>query len=152
MPKPDLTALAREIDTELRAIRELVRRPLEMEFAKVQLTGPQQSAMAALISSDGLSLKELSAQLGLAHSTTSGIVDRLERDGLVKRTTGHSDRRFTTIVVTDEVRTFVNETMPQISIHPLVEALRQAAPAERTIIAEGLRTLRRVLDSRVSGS
>jgi DNA-binding MarR family transcriptional regulator len=152
MPKHDLTTLAREIDSELRAIRELVRRPLEMEFAKAHLTGPQQSAMATLISSDGLSLKELSAQLGLAHSTTSGIVDRLERDGLVKRTTGHSDRRFTTIVVTDAVRKFVNETMPQISLHPLVEALRQAAPADRKVIAEGLRTLRRVLDNRVSGS
>ena len=34
---------------------------------------------------DGLSVKELSRRMGLSHSTVSGIVDRLERRGLVAR-------------------------------------------------------------------
>jgi DNA-binding MarR family transcriptional regulator len=148
MPKHDVTALAREIDSELRAIREIIRRPLELEFAKGHLTGPQQSAMAALVASEGLSLKELSEQLGLAHSTTSGIVDRLEKKGMVERKPGESDRRFTQIAVTGAVRKFMNETMPRISIHPLVEALRRATPAERDAIAGGLKTLLAALGNR----
>ena len=146
MPKPDLTALASEIDSELRAIRELVRRPLEMEIAKGRLTGPQQSAMAALLAAGGLSLKELSARLGLAHSTTSGIIDRLEKSNLVERKVDESDRRTTKITVSAPVRKFVEETMPGMSIHPLTEALRRASPVQRLAITTGLKTLRAVLE------
>jgi DNA-binding MarR family transcriptional regulator len=149
MPKPDLTALAREIDSELRAIRELVRRPLELEFSRGHLTGPQQSAMAAILASaGGLSLKELSKQLGLAHSTTSGIVDRLEKAGMVERRVSETDRRFTKINGTEAVRKFVEETMPRVSISPLIEALRCATPSDREAIATGLRTLHAALEGR----
>src|SRR5271170_6332332 len=148
--KHDLTALAQEIDGELRAIRVTVRRPLELEFARGRLTGPQQSAMAALVASNGLSLKELSEQLGLAHSTTSGIVDRLEKSGMVERKIVESDRRFTKIAPTRAVRKFLEETMPRLSIHPLEEGLRRASAAQRETIVAGLKTLRQVLDPETS--
>src|SRR5262249_33171762 len=93
----DLTALAQEIDRDLRAIRARVRRPLEAAIARGNLTGPQLSAMHALVESDGMSLKELSAHLGLAHSTMSGIVDRLQARGLVERQTSATDKRVTRI-------------------------------------------------------
>ncbi len=149
MTAREISVLAHEIDRDLRAIREVVRRPLEMEFARVQLTGPQQSAMAALAhSTEGMSLKELSKHLGLAHSTTSGIVDRLEKHGMVERKQQDADRRLTRVVVTDKVRLFLQETMPKLSIHPLVEALRRAKPGEREAITAGLKTLRAVLERR----
>ncbi len=146
--KSPLEEAARELDRDLRAIREMVRRPLAAEIAKGELTGPQQSAMAALVRSEGLSLKELSGCLGLAHSTTSGIVDRLERRGMVERRSEEGDRRLTRIVVTAEVRRFLETTMPKLEIHPLVEALRAASAAERATIAAGLKTLRHVLERR----
>src|SRR5215813_9710359 len=123
MPKrQDPTDMAQEIDRDLRTIREMIRRPLEAEFARGSLTGPQQSAMHALVQSDRMSLKELSAHLGLSHSTVSGILDRLEKRGLVERRTDETDRRHTRISVTQEVRDFLCEVMPKLSIHPLVEA------------------------------
>jgi hypothetical protein len=42
------------------------------------------------------------------------------------------------------VRDYLRDTLPALTIHPLVEALRQAKPAERTAIIEGLETLRRI--------
>jgi DNA-binding MarR family transcriptional regulator len=147
MAKPhDLTGMAEAIDRELRAIRERIRRPLEAAIAGVNLTGPQQSVMRALVQSDGLSLKELSAHLGLAHSTVSGIVDRLQERGLVERRTGETDRRVTLIVVTQPVRDFVRDTMTGLTIHPLVEALTLADAAQRRAIVAGLKTLREVLE------
>jgi DNA-binding MarR family transcriptional regulator len=149
MPKPDLTALAQDLDAELRTIRELVRRPLELEFARGHLTAPQQAAMAAIVTANGgLSLKQLSEQLGLAHSTTSGIVDRLEKSKLVERKVDDTDRRFTKIAAAEPVRKFIQETMPRMSIHPLAEALRRASPAQRETIAAGLKTLRTLLSAR----
>src|SRR5215470_20134406 len=106
MPKQQFPAIAAEIDRDLRAVRQILRRPVEAEIARGQLTAPQQGAMAVLFRSDGLSLKELSKELGLAHSTVSGIVDRLAKRSFVKRQAGDSDRRITRIAVADHVREY----------------------------------------------
>src|SRR5262249_783209 len=143
----DLTVLAQEIDRDLRAIRARIRRPLAAEIARGNLTGPQQSVMHALVQSDGMSLKELSAHLGLAHSTVSGIIDRLQARGLVKRQTGATDKRMIRIEVTRKVRDFVRNTMPGLSLHPLADAIRRADPTQRRAIVKGLKALRRLLES-----
>jgi len=143
---PDIRASAQQIERDLRAIREIIRRPLDAEFARGNLTGPQQSAMRALINSQGMSLKELSAQLGLAHSTVSGIVDRLEARGLIERRPDVTDARLTRIIVTRAVRNFVRETIPELSAHPLTEALRRVQPSDRRRIIDGVQTLRKALE------
>jgi DNA-binding MarR family transcriptional regulator len=142
----NLTRMAEAIDRDLRAIRERIRRPLEAAIARGDLTGPQLSVMHALVQSDGMSLKELSAHLGLAHSTVSGIVDRLQERGMVERRTSETDRRVTRIGVTRQVRDFVRDTIPGLLIHPLEEALARATAAQREAIVEGLKTLREVLE------
>ncbi len=136
--------MAQEIDRELRGIREILRKPIESEFACGELTGPQRSIMQILVHSDGLSLKDLSKQIGLAHSTVSGIVDRLEKRGMVEREANQADGRSNKISASKEVRDYVRDTLPTLAIHPLVEALRRAKPPERAAILEGLRTLRRL--------
>jgi len=93
-----------------------------------------------------MSLKDLSKELGLAHSTVSGIVDRLEKQGLVERQTGEQDRRFSKIIASQEVRKYLRETWPALEIHPLAAALRAATPAERQAIMDGVRTLRGLLE------
>jgi DNA-binding MarR family transcriptional regulator len=147
MSKSPIAGLAREIDADLRAIRLILRRPLEADIARGALTGPQQNAMRALLVSGGMSLKDLSRELGLAHSTASGIVDRLEKRGLVSRETAPDDLRFTRIVVTDQVRDYVRHIMPALELHPLDQVLRSASPAERAKIAEGVRALRSLLEA-----
>ena len=142
----NLTEIAEDIDRDLRAIRAKIRRPLEAKIARGNLTGPQQSAMHALVHSDAMSLKELSAHLGLAHSTVSGIIDRLEERGIVERQTNNADKRTSRIVVTHVVREFVHDALPRLSIHPLVAALTRADAAQRRAIVTGLKTLRQVLE------
>jgi DNA-binding MarR family transcriptional regulator len=142
----DLSLIAEDMDRDLRAIRERIRRPLEAEIARGNLTGPQQSLMHALVHSDGMSLKELSAHLGLAHSTVSGIVDRLEERGLVERRTNEDDRRATHIAVTKQVRNFLRDTLPGLSLHPLVAAIGRASLAQRRTIVKGLKLLRKLLE------
>jgi DNA-binding MarR family transcriptional regulator len=139
---------AEAIERDLRAVRQLLRKPLDAMIAQGGLTGPQQAAMTALVKSGGLSLKDLSRELGLAHSTVSGIVDRLEKRGMVERNTDGDDRRVSRIVPTRQVRDFVQETMPELERHPLAEALAEATDAERQAAAEGVGTLRRLLERR----
>jgi len=143
--REELIELAQEIDRQLRAIRQVLRQPFESDIARGNLTGPQRSVMQALVHTNGLSLKELSRQIGLAHSTVSGIVDRLEKRGLIERQTDSGDRRFSRIVPSRLVQDYMRKTLPALTINPLVDALRRASRAERVAAVEGLKTLHRIV-------
>jgi DNA-binding MarR family transcriptional regulator len=141
-----LLSMAQEIDQHLRSIRRTLQQPVEAEFARGCLTGPQRSVMQAVVRQGALSLKDASREVGLAHSTVSGIVDRLEKQGLVERQTDKRDHRVNRIVASKVVRDYVRDILPTLVVHPLAEALKRAKPAERKAILEGLRMLRRVLE------
>ena len=143
----ELAELAQEIDAHLRAIRRALRRPLATAIARGGLTAPQRCIMHILVRSDGLSLKEVSRRAELAHSTVSGIVDRLEKRGMLSRQPDSEDGRLSRIVVTDPVRNFVRDKLPELAMQPLLAALHRARPRERTKILDGLRALRRALGS-----
>src|SRR6204780_5779600 len=88
-----LHKLAQEVHQPPGITRQKLREPLETEFARGGLTGPQRMVMQALVQSEGLSLKQLSAQVSLAHTTVSGIVDRLQARGMVVRSRDEADGR-----------------------------------------------------------
>jgi DNA-binding MarR family transcriptional regulator len=138
---------AQELDRDLRAIREFLRQPVESEIARGGLTGPQVALVQILVNTGPLSVKELSRQAGLAHSTVSGIVDRLEQRGVLQRNADQHDARFTRIALSAEVERYMQHTLPTLTRHPLADALRRARPADRTLILTGIRTLRRLLES-----
>ncbi|MCA9610112.1 MAG: MarR family transcriptional regulator [Myxococcales bacterium] len=57
------------------------------------LTGPQVTALKLLEGFGTLSLSELGARMSAKSSTVTGLVDRMERDGLVRRRRSREDRR-----------------------------------------------------------
>ncbi len=140
-----LFQMAEEIDRNLRDLRRSLWKPVEEETARINVTPPQRTVMQLLFNSEGLSLKELSRQVGLSHSTVSGIVDRLERKGLLERQPDPRDRRSARILVPPQVRRHGRARMKSLALHPLAEALRRARPKERKLISEGLSALRRLL-------
>jgi DNA-binding MarR family transcriptional regulator len=141
-----LLKLAQEIDQHLSIIRQRLREPLETEFARGGLTGPQRMVMQALVQSEGLSLKQLSAQVSLAHSTVSGIVDRLQARGMVVRRRDEADGRATVIAPSAPVRDFLANRMPELAISPLTKALRGASDSEQATVLRGLRKLRSLIE------
>lgn len=147
--RENLPQLAQELEQHLAAIRQQIRRPVEAEFAKGNLTGPQRSVMQAVFHSNGCSLKELSAKVGLAHSTVSGIVDRLEKRGMLERAADAEDRRHTRITTSREVREFMEKRYPTLAAGPLLNVLRKATAPDRRAVVTGIRTLRRLLGSEV---
>jgi DNA-binding MarR family transcriptional regulator len=147
-----LHKLAQEVDQHLSIIRQRLREPLETEFARGGLTGPQRMVMQALVQSEGLSLKQLSAQVSMAHSTVSGIVDRLQARGMVVRSRDEADGRATVIAPSAPVRDFLANRMPELAISPLTKALRGASDSEQATVLRGLRKLRALIEqSRTQG-
>lgn len=67
---------------------------LEEALATVNLSGPKFAALSVLMEEDmPLSLSDLAAKLTCVRSNVTQLVDRLEADGLVKRTDDPADRR-----------------------------------------------------------
>lgn len=66
------------------------------------LTGPQLWALWELSRAGTLSLKALSARMHLDPSTVTGVVDRLQKRGLLVRATDPEDRRRVVLSLTAE--------------------------------------------------
>lgn len=139
-------ALAAQMESDLSAIRRALRKPLEAEFAKGELTMPQKAVMQAAVFSQGISLKDLSRQVSLAHSTVSGIVDRLEKRGMIERRPDPADGRISRIHASAAVSAFLRDRMPALATGPLDAALRRTSEAERALLAKSLRRLRELLE------
>ena len=141
---PALIAEAEEILAHVRALRrDLLRNPFA-DAERSGLTGPQVTVMACLVSRGPLTLTELSRELGMSHSTASGIVDRLEVRDLVRRTPDATDRRRTRIAVTELVTDYVRE-LEEGPAGRLAAALKNASADQRRAIREGLSLLRELL-------
>jgi MarR family transcriptional regulator, organic hydroperoxide resistance regulator len=135
--------LVREAEGILAVVRLLWRDLLRNPYADAEafgMTGPQVTVMACLVGRGPITLTELSRTLGMSHSTASGIIDRLEARGLVRRAEDATDRRRTSISVTEGVTRYVRELQEGASGR-LVRALETATPAQRAAVREGLRSL-----------
>jgi DNA-binding MarR family transcriptional regulator len=134
------------MESDLRAIQRALRKPVEAQVERGGLTLPQTAVMQTVIAHSGISLKQLSKQLSLAHSTVSGIVDRLEKRGMIERRPDEKDGRISSIFPTAAVSKFVREELPALTRGPLQIALQHAAPAESEQIERALRRLRELLE------
>ena len=71
-------------------------------FGKMNLTFPQTLALTILSADGPMPISTLAKVTGSANSTTSGIVDRLEKAGLLRRVRSETDRRVIYVEVTEK--------------------------------------------------
>jgi len=99
------TDVKAEVDQILEAIIYLYTesRRITKELARrAELTGPQLTVVKMLESVGGLSLSDLSDRIRAQNSTVTGIVDRMEREGLVVRARSTEDKRVVNIRLTEK--------------------------------------------------
>ena len=102
---PISPAIKAEIDQILEAIIYLYtesRRITKEVARRANLTGPQLTVVKLLEHLGSLSLTELSEKIRSQNSTVTGIIDRMEREGLVSRARSQEDRRVVHIHLTDK--------------------------------------------------
>ena len=133
------------MEWDLSKIRRALRGPLAAEVAKGEITVPQREVMQVVVRNEGISLRDLSREISLAHSTVSGIVDRLEKRGIIERRVDQEDGRISRIFPTAAVKQFVRERIPALTRGPLEKALERATETDRAEIAQALRKLRELL-------
>jgi DNA-binding MarR family transcriptional regulator len=118
--KPEVDAIVETIIYLMTESRRLTK-GLARQFG---LTGPQLSVLKLLESLGDLSLSSLSDRIKAQNSTVTGIIDRMEREGLVRRERSESDRRVVLIRLTPKGRHIAEG----IEVEPL-EMFRHALAA-----------------------
>ena len=137
------TEIKGDIDRIVEAVLYLYTesRRVTKEVARVHgLTGPQVTAIKLLEGFGDLSLSALSERMSAKNSTITGLVDRLEREGLVERVRSASDRRVTLIRLMDRGRELAAQ-IPITSMEIFANALRGLHAAERDELRRILRKL-----------
>jgi DNA-binding MarR family transcriptional regulator len=90
------------------ALRELDTVRLR-QWERSHLTLPQLRVLFQVRRTPGITTGELSRQLGITVSTTSGLVIKLVERGLLQRTTAAEDRRQAPLFLTGEAAALVGE-------------------------------------------
>ena len=78
------------------------------------LTEQQWRVIRALAEINGLELKELAERTLILKPSMTGIIDRLERDGLVRRKKDRDDGRKTCIWLTRKASRIIEKIMPLV--------------------------------------
>lgn len=80
--------------------------------AEVEVTPVQAMLLFYLQKKDGSSLTEISSGLMLENPTVTGLIDRLEKLGYVKRADHPNDRRVFLVHITEKGKTVANKALP----------------------------------------
>ncbi len=145
-----VTADAEKEDIVVTILRSQVAilRVVKVNVNKESLT-MQQFGVLRLLSLRGvLPMSMLSEELKVTPPVITGIVDRLEDKGLVKRSGSASDRRRTDILLIDKGKRVYRKIQADYRLS-LQESLRRSlTPAEQETLAELLRKFAREIRTR----
>jgi DNA-binding MarR family transcriptional regulator len=119
------------------SIRRLVRAEyLDSQKMSKQfgLTGPQSLVVRLLIKKGALSSADLSRQMYVTPSNITGIIDRLEKKGLVERIRKQGDRRVALITLTQSGQE-LGKTIPDPIEKKFINQLADLEPEHLQILA-----------------
>jgi len=87
------------IEENLRRVCFKIKKKGREILSDVDITPPQFDALQHLRNEEHLTIGELSSRMYLACSTVTDLLDRMERNELVKRVKDENDRRIVRIIV-----------------------------------------------------
>ena len=112
------------------------------EFGEEALTPQQFGLLAFLWQKDGLSQTELSEKSQIDRTTMGGLIDRLEKEGLVKRLPHPEDRRAYCICLTEKGKSLEKRLSP-IAERVIEKFTAKLTPVEHETLKQILEKLRR---------
>ncbi|MDQ0220138.1 MarR family transcriptional regulator [Peribacillus cavernae] len=100
-----------EIEKELRYISSLIKQKGREILSNYKITPPQFVALQWLFEDGDMTIGELSTKMYLAFSTTTDLIDRMEKNELVMRVKDEKDRRVVRIHLLEEGKRIIDEVI-----------------------------------------
>lgn len=128
------------IEKSLRMIADIVKQKGREILSEFPITPPQFVALQWLHEYGDMTIGELSSKMYLACSTTTDLVDRMEKNELVERVKDSKDRRVVRIHLLEKGATIIREVINQRQIY-LQGVLEDFSADDVDFLEENLRFL-----------
>jgi MarR family 2-MHQ and catechol resistance regulon transcriptional repressor len=112
-------------------------------FRDTELTPPQADVLFTLGNTEGLTFKEIGELTLITKGTLTGIIDRMQEKGLVKRVTLSNDRRCTRVVLTAKGIKLFNREFPR-QINYVKQRFDRLTEAEQDTALQTLKKIREI--------
>ena len=149
-----VNAMAPNNEDVIKDIVESIRRLVRAEYLDSQkmskqfgLTGPQSLVLRMLIKKGSLSSADLSRQMYVTPSNITGIIDRLEKKGLVERIRKPGDRRVALITLTQSGQE-LGKTIPDPIEKKFVNQLADLETEHLQILAMAMNQILNLIDTK----
>lgn len=133
-----------EIVDNLRRVYQVVNEQSKKAEKETGLTGPQLWAIKTIAQGAPIKVSEVARRMYLHPATVVGILDRLEKQGLVMRARSTEDRRVVRVELTGKGQTLVKKA-PEIAQGLLVSGLAQLSANKLKNIAQALNQMAEIL-------
>ncbi|MDF2856493.1 MAG: MarR family transcriptional regulator [Neobacillus sp.] len=128
------------IEKDLRYISGIIRQKGREILSNYKITPPQFIALQWLFEEGDMTIGELSNKMFLAFSTTTDLVDRMEKNNLVVRSKDPHDRRVVRIHLLDEGGRIIDEVIKKRQVY-LEEVLTNFSTDEIQLLQSNLMKL-----------
>ncbi len=129
-----------DIEKDLRYISGIIKQKGREILGNYTITPPQFVALQWLHEEGDMTIGELSNKMYLAFSTTTDLVDRMEKNELVQRVKDPNDRRVVRIHLLPEGERIIEEVIVKRQIY-LREVLKNFSKDEVTVLKNNLTQL-----------
>lgn len=130
-----------------REVMHLFKQSMSKVFDDLGITAPQGMIIGILSKEKTLKITDLSSKLSLSNSTVSGIVDRLEKQGMVERKRSDQDKRVVYVSISSDFKEMHQNFHKRLE-GKIENAMSKGTPEELGKIFEGLDALKKLLGSR----
>lgn len=125
-----------------------LKRALDSKLVEHNLTATQYIVLARLWEEDGVSLTELGERLYFDNPTLTGVVDRMERDGLLERRRDRDDRRVVRVFLTERGKN-LQQTIGRLAEETDGEAWNDSTASQQKEFLEHLQRIWKKIDGRL---
>lgn len=133
-----------EVGRLLTQVLGLLKKNVIKGFENTGLTFTQVTVIGILAKDSKMKISELSSYMGLSNSTVSGIVDRLEQQGVIVRERSKKDRRVVYVSLSPNSKEMFKGFHETIHIN-IEKFMNKATSEELDKIDEGLNILKKLL-------
>jgi len=133
--------------TELRRIIQSIDLHSRALVKRFGLTGPQLTVLKTLDGEGEVSVGELSKIVSLRQATVTGILERLEKRGLISRRRSDKDRRRVLVLTTEKADRLLNKA-PSLLQDSFVEQFNNLDDWEQSMIKSALQRIVTMMDAK----
>lgn len=126
-------------------VMRVFKHSMKKVFEDMGLTGPQGMVLGILSKEKTMKISDLSVKLNLSNSTVSGIVDRLENQGIVERNRSEEDKRVVYVSIAADFAEKHHQCFHQQIEETIERKMAQGTAEELEKICEGLEVLKKIL-------